>query len=346
VVDYYGVTRHLHTALAVYSQDDVKGALKSIADELPRLIDRRQRTLDLFREHGIHDIYGRMDACVFLLKDDERVRAEFTLLFKAYLTSLDIVLPRPEALPTVDDAKQLGVISRAVANLLREEDDQAIAGVGEKVRRLIDDHIRAYRIDLTIPPLSIMDAHFDDYVEALPSTRARSAEMEHAARHEITVKFEIDPVYYQKLSERLEAILSQFEDNWDLLADALRTFIQDMRSGPPIDQAARFLPDKEARKLSPFLSILIEEMGHSAQDLSDDEIQQYAGVVVGMAAIIRDCIGRKDFWATPQLRNQLQSKLKVFLDNQSVLPYEQLDAAADRFVELARRHHTELMSNA
>ena len=46
--------------------------------------------------------------------------------------------------------------------------------------------------------------------------------MEHAARHHIRTHIPEDPVYYGKLSERLEEILQQFEDNWEQLVIALQ----------------------------------------------------------------------------------------------------------------------------
>ena len=48
VVDYYGVARHLKTALAVYSAEDIQGALISLTDELPKLSDRYATSYDVF----------------------------------------------------------------------------------------------------------------------------------------------------------------------------------------------------------------------------------------------------------------------------------------------------------
>jgi len=343
VVDYYGVTQHLTTALALYSRSDVEGTMKSIKDELPKLQDRHGAVIALFREDGIDDIQN-MTACVLLLVGNERTRAEFARLFKDFLVSLDIVLPNPKALPYVDDAKYFGVISRTVTNILREEDDQAIAGLGDKVRQLIDDHIRAYYPEQIIAPLSITDANFEAHVNALPSSEAKAAEMEHAARHEIAVKIETDPVHYEKLSERLEQILTDFEHNWDMLAQALRDFIHEIQAGPPSDRALEFLPDRDAQTLKPFMSLLIDAMGLDVAALSSDALQHLAGLTVEIAGILRDQISRQDFWATTQLRQQLRAKVKIFMDDHDILPFEKLDSTADRIVELAKRRHTDLVS--
>ncbi len=53
VVDYYGVANHLKEALAVYTQDDIQGALESAGSELPKLRDQHLRLEKFFAEHGL-----------------------------------------------------------------------------------------------------------------------------------------------------------------------------------------------------------------------------------------------------------------------------------------------------
>ncbi|NTU82077.1 MAG: type I restriction endonuclease subunit R [Chloroflexales bacterium] len=118
VVDYFGVARHLPEALAAYSGDDVEGALADLADEVPQLDARHKRALALFHDHGIPDI-ADVNACVELLRDVP-LRATFSVLLREFLKSLDIVLPRPAALPYVRDAKILGFINKSAANLYRD----------------------------------------------------------------------------------------------------------------------------------------------------------------------------------------------------------------------------------
>ncbi|WP_256360474.1 type I restriction enzyme subunit R domain-containing protein [Methylomonas koyamae] len=95
VVDYYGVAQHLKEALAAYADEDVAGALASLKDEVPVLRDRHLRVVDLFRRHGIESL-DDAEACVEAL-GSEKLRAEFAVKLKAFLASLDTVLPRLKA---------------------------------------------------------------------------------------------------------------------------------------------------------------------------------------------------------------------------------------------------------
>ncbi|MDH6100189.1 type I restriction endonuclease subunit R [Anabaenopsis sp. FSS-46] len=220
VVDYYGVARHLKQALAVYSAEDIQGALISLKDELPKLSDRYQRVLAVFQGRGIPDITD-VNSCIDLLRDI-KIRAEFVVKLKQFIESLDIVMPRPEALPYIKDAKILGYINKAAANLYRDF-QLNLYDAGNKVRQLIDEYIIASGIDPQVPPISIMDADFEHAVNSRTSDRAKASEMEHAARYHISKKFQEDPSYYKKLSERLEEILEKFQDKWAELVEA-RTY--------------------------------------------------------------------------------------------------------------------------
>jgi type I restriction enzyme R subunit len=161
VVDYYGVGEHLKQALAAYSSDDLEGLLQSIADELPKLADRCQRVRNLFLQRGVDrfDTEDDVEACVTAL-EDERLRAAFEVALKQFLTTLDIVMPRPESLPFNRDAKFFGMVQVRARRRYREGDTFDVSVYGEKVRSLIDDHVLALGVDQKIPPVSITAPDF------------------------------------------------------------------------------------------------------------------------------------------------------------------------------------------
>jgi type I restriction enzyme R subunit len=136
VVDYYGVGDRLTEALSMYAQTDIKGALISIKDELPKLEDRHRRVLDIFLQRGIGELTD-VDACVNLLRD-VAIRADFIRCFGDFAESMDMIMPRPDALPYVYDLKLLGFINKTAANRYRDL-LLNIAGVVDKVKKLLDE---------------------------------------------------------------------------------------------------------------------------------------------------------------------------------------------------------------
>ncbi|MDH6086198.1 type I restriction endonuclease subunit R [Umezakia ovalisporum] len=332
VVDYYGVARHLKQALAVYSAEDIQGALISLKDELPKLSHRYQRVLAVFQGRGIPDITD-VNSCIDLLRDI-KIRAEFVVKLKQFLESLDIVMPRPEALPYIKDAKILGYINKAAANLYRDF-QLNLYDAGNKVRQLIDEYIIASGIDPQVPPISIMDADFENAVNSRTSNRAKASEMEHAARYHISKKFQEDPSYYKKLSERLEEILEKFQDKWAELVEALRQFTEDLRQGRPADETG-LDPNTQA----PFLGILVEEINVGAY--CNTPLDKLVAVTVEMVEHIRQEIRIVDFWRNAHAQNVLRGWIVSFLDDHDVISFSRQQAVSDRIVELAKHLHARL----
>ncbi len=332
VVDYFGLAENLHRALEIYTRNDVRGGLRPIEDDLPKLRDRHQRVVSLFYEHN-RDLYDT-EACVELLRD-ARLRARFAIALREFLATLDTLMHRPEALPYVQDAKQLALI-RAQARKRYRDQYLAIAGAEAKVRQLIDAYIIAQDVDPRIPPLDILDAEFATHVQGLRSPRAQAAEMEFATRHHIRQHYPEDPVYYQKLSERLEEILQTFADNWEAQVEALRDFIREYRQ----TQAET---DREDRRVRPFLRLLRDANATEGESPGQQQQRDLAAATVGLVDRIRNEIGRVDFWRKPVAQKQLRAIVLRYLDDHDLVPFAQQALLADQLVETARANHTVLV---
>lgn len=332
VVDYHGVAQNLKEALAVYTAEDVAGVLSSINDELPLLIDRHRRACAVFEERGIriHDV----QACVDLLADVE-IRADFVLKLKKFLKSLNIVLPRPQALHYTDDAKQLGLIDRIAARHYRDEEIN-LTGVGEKVRRLIDEYVEAKGIRVEIPPVSITDPDFERAVDNHDSDRSKASEMEHATRYYISKHYQEDPVFYKKLSERLQEILRRFADNWTARIEALRELTREIARGRPPNEFGLDLK-LEAR----FYDIIVEEASEEVE-LSYRRRAEFAKLTIAVVELIRRHLKRVDFWRNPFNREVLQQEVALLLDQYRAIQLERCESVADRLVELAHQLSTRL----
>jgi type I restriction enzyme R subunit len=104
---------------------------------------------------------------------DEKLRAEFHVKLKHFLTTLDLVLPRPEALELSTTPRPWRFIQTMATRRYRADERLIGKEVGEKVRKLIDEHIISLGIDTKIPPVEIIGADdFDAQVDATRSSRA------------------------------------------------------------------------------------------------------------------------------------------------------------------------------
>lgn len=334
VVDYYGVARHLKEALAAYSASDIDGVLRSLKDELPTLRDRRDRCVGIFKSRGL-DHVGNTEGCVELLKD-ERLRAEFTVKLRQFFDTLDLVLPRPEALPFVKDAKALAFLYARAWNRYREGMPMVSKSVGGKVRELIDAHVISLGIDPKIPPISITDAKFVDHVVKQASSRAKASEMEHAIRHHIRQHLDEDPVHYSELSERLEAILLDYGVNWDQLAMALNDFVKEVQAGRK-DAVLGLDPRTQA----PFLTVLMQEREKGGH-VTESDLAWLSGLTIQLVDHIVRETAVVGFWSNLHAQEVLGSEIFTFLDDYEIVEFDRAEAVAGRIMELAKANQHNL----
>ncbi len=173
-------------------------------DELPRLQTRHAAAMKFFQ--SVAD-KNDLDACVRVLEPED-VRAAFDLAFRRFSQSMDMLLPDPRALTYHADLRWLGKI-RGTARARYRDDRLDLSGCGEKVRKLIADAVVADGIEILVKEVQLFSQEFDEKVEALATDDAKASEMEHAIRHEINVRVEENPVFYQSLREQLEEIIEQ-----------------------------------------------------------------------------------------------------------------------------------------
>ena len=204
VVDYWGVSAKLQDALAIFSTTDVQGALTPSVDELPRLQSRHATAMRFFQ--AVTDP-NDLNACVQVLEPED-VRAAFDLAFRRFSQSMDMLLPDRRALAYNADLRWLGKI-RGAARARYRDDRLDLSGCGEKVRKLIADAVVADGVQILVKEVQLFSPEFEEKVEALRTDEAKASEMEHAIRHEISVRLEENPAFYQSLRERLEAIIEE-----------------------------------------------------------------------------------------------------------------------------------------
>lgn len=341
VVDYYGVAQHLKEALAAYADEDVEGALASLKDEIPVLRDRHLRVVDLFRQQGIESL-DDTEACVEAL-GSERLRAEFAVKLKAFLASLDTVLPRPEGLPYSGDAKRLAYIYARARNRYK---DTPVLGkdVGAKVRKLIDDHVISLGIDPKIPPIQLTDAEFDTHLARAANDRAKASEMEHAIRSHIRKHADEDPVLYRKLSERLNEILKTLGERWDEIIAQLQKIIDELRTGTA---GAADAPSDLPEHCAPFLRTVLDVVC-AGQTPTSAELLRLKDVTVELVdLLVQELQGNRGIW-TPSKRadqDSLNGQLFEYLMRlrPPLVDTDKAGVLADKLMEQARANHDKLL---
>lgn len=336
VVDYIGVARHLNEALKDYDGTDVDGVMIDISVELPKLLDRRDRAVAVFRDRGITDLFVQVQECVELLAD-LTIRAEFINKLRLFYETLNILEHRPEVPPAVfRDAKLLGFINKVAANLYRDP-ALNLLGVAERVKALIDGHVAARGVDPKIPPTTITDAEFERVLQAQTSSRARASQMQHAARYHIVGFANSNPSFAKKMSEKLEEILQRFKDDWDALERELRRFIDELKRGDAAD-----FPDLDPKVQVPFVRLVVEEC--LGEDWKNDGRRTHAiQLAIELLERIRQEVRKVGFWRNNDMREMLTRRIVRDLDGSGVCPTGRGRDIAQRVVALAKENHESLV---
>ena len=332
IVDYIGLTDHLREALSIYAADDQKeitDSLKDISDELPTLESRYQRLVNLFKDNGVVEIkgfaqqtitdpkqtYAILEQAVALM-EDIKLRTDFEVYLTKFLESMDIILPHTAANPFKIPAKRFGFLLVKVKERYKD-DTLSISGAGEKVRKLINEHLVSLGIDPKIKPVELLSPKFIQELEKHESPKAKASEMEHAIRKHCKVHLDEDPVLYKTLSEKLEALIQQYKDNWDLLCQHLAGLRKEAEAGRKQDVGGVSV------KAAPFYDLIGQTaFGKGGVPIGCAEATKQ--LVDSVLAKLRDTIGRVNFWNKPADIADLRGELS------DLLLFSNIDAIEDK----------------
>lgn len=354
VVDYVGLTNNLTDALQLYAatdeQQELVDGLKNIQSEVPVLQERYQRILTLFSQNKVASVKEFLEgkltdvkadaavvhAAVTLLKD-EKLRADFDVFLKKFLSSLDIILPHVAGHPYRVPAKRLGYIQR-VAKERYKDSSLDLGDAGQKVRDLINAHLISLGINPKVPPVELLS---EDFIEKLNqhaggNSQAKASEMEHAIRKHCTVHHDEDPAFYQSLSEKVEQLIDQYQEQWDLLAaelEKLRTVAihgREQGEGGMSKEATTF-----------YEHIANEAFGGNVPDAAKPEMKALMEAVV---AVLQQSIGSIDFWENSDMQKQVRSEIKKALTLTGLVELKKnRERVAVEIMKLAKNRHDELL---
>ena len=326
IVDYYGLSDYLTEALGMFSTDDVSEALIELKEEVPKLKNAHTRVMKHFHYLGLDDL----DECIMSLEDEVK-RQTFQMDFQTFSKQMDIILPDSMATPFLKDLKRLGKISVGARNLYRD-DQLDISSAGEKVRKLIEEHVYSTGIDPKIPPVDLLAVDYKQKLNQHKSSRSKASEIEHAIKHHIRINLEDDPEYYKKLSERLEDIIRRHEEKWDELVQLLLDFRENIESEH--QKQAEDL-DLSSTELS-FYNILMAELNGGNDDVAMDieTSDRVKEVVRSLVAMLDEATQIVDFFDKWDERKKVRRNIKrVVIEN---FDESLVKSVTERFMELAK----------
>ena len=221
IIDYYGVLGELDVALTHYSsledfdEQDLKGALTNVNDEVKKLPQRHSELWDIFKS-----IANKQDAEAYQqLLRDEAMRAQFYDKLSAFAGNLKIALSSiqfhkdtPEK--RIDKYKEDLAMFLKLRNAVqtRYSDTVNYKQYESQVQKLIDKHIQTDEVKPITALVNIFDKDkFRLEVEKTIGEAAKADKIASRTAKHISDKMDEDPAFYKKFSEMLKDTISAYE---------------------------------------------------------------------------------------------------------------------------------------
>lgn len=355
IVDYIGLANNLSVALSIYSSVDnldLEAGLKNLLTELPVLEERYQRLLQHFYACGVREIKDFV--CGSLAGPEEEVRvlnkavdamektaarADFEVYLKKFLQSLNLILPNDEGHQYRGPARRFGYILRMVKERYKD-DSLDITDAGAKVKQLINEHLVDLGINPRIPPVELLSEDFLHHVarHAHGDVKAKASEMEHAIRKHCTIRFDEDPAFYQRMSEKLEKLIQEHGSNWTTLAREYEKLRTEVVAGRMDNK------DGLSREETAFYDFIVQ-IAYPDSVIPSPEASALEALVRRMIAIVQENIRVVDFWEKPLEVKKLRGRLntEILIANIPAL-IAQHERVAVEVVRLAEKRHQDLIA--
>ncbi len=345
IIDYRGVlgelndAMSLYDALAEYDRDDIDGTLTDVSGEIARLAQVHSDLWAAFA--GVANQGDREAMERHLEPEDRRQRfyealSEYARVLKVALASVHFYETTPEERVQryKDDLRYFHQLRQSVK--LRYAEAIEYGEYEEKVRKLMDEHIRATGTSVITQLVNVFDAEkFDAEVARLDTPTAKADTILNRMKRTITERMDEDPAFYKRFSELIEETIKAYRqgriDQLEYLRRAQEALdqVRSRQHGGQPAQLARY------QHAAAYYGVIREPL--AAHGLSDERIAELA---IAQEQIIE--ANKITDWAN---NLDVQKKIKRQLDHHfydvekesgAQFDYAQVDAMIDQVVEIAK----------
>ena len=222
IIDYAGILRELDQAMTSYEalqgfdENDLRGTLRNVSEEVKKLPQHHADLWDLFKE-----IQNKNDEEAYeLLLADEKQRNVFYERLTAFGKTLSIALSSEQfAMSTPvkkiqtykSDLKRFANLRASVK--MRYAEAIQYKDFEPKIQKLLDTHITATEVIRLNEAVNIFDEDAFKKVldeQGAKTAAARADTIAHATKRAISERLELDPAFYEKFSKLIQQTIDDF----------------------------------------------------------------------------------------------------------------------------------------
>ncbi len=368
IVDYRGLIQELDSAMRTYSGaglenfdgKDLEGALVDVISIVGKLRESYSNVVAIFK--GIKNKQDKEE--YELLLGDEALRNDFYNQLSNFGKYLGIALESEHVYNAIgeDDIKlykrEFKFYQELRASVkLRYSDTIDHKEYEAKMRNLMDTYIAAEDIIQITAPVDILnEKEFEDELMRLGSPRAKADAIRTRMTKRISEKWDENPAYYKKFSERIEEIIEQYKEKriseLEYL-EKMRNVMNDFRKG----YSGTTYPEKIKHNIhaQAFYGVVKEvlederyyEAGVTELVAEDGPIYNYEGILADIAMEVDVIIERHckvDWHDNPDVHKKISQEIDelLYLVKKKHFPkmtFDQIDTMIENIKTVALRRY-------
>ncbi|PKK99776.1 MAG: DEAD/DEAH box helicase [Tenericutes bacterium HGW-Tenericutes-2] len=347
IVDYRGLIEELDSAMETYSgsglenydSEDIQGALVDVISIVGRLREAYSQLLDVFKP-----VKNQRDNEEYeILLEDDEIRNNFYNSLSLFGKFLGIALESEHVYNALGEEelnkykRELKFFQELRASVkLRYSDSIDHKEYEPKMRNLMDNYIAAENVYKISAPVDILNEEkFENEVNQLGSSRSKADAIRTRITKHISEKYDENPAYYKKFSERIQEILDLYKekrisdgDYFDRLNKVKNDFRQGY-SGTSFPKIIKNHPHAQA-----FFGVVKDEIDKISEIVSKFEAEDYEDILGELSIRIEDVIGKNskvDWHDNQEVHNKISRDLnELFYEYKkkyfTSLTYSKIDA--------------------
>jgi type I restriction enzyme R subunit len=349
ILDYSGVLGELdralneYAALSGYDEEDLKGILNPIRDQVNALPQKHAALWDLFktvRNRNDAEEYERLLADEALRRDFYEALSDFAKCLHTALASEILHETVPEEV--IDryraDLKRFRKLRQSVQ--LRYSEVVSLKRLEPQIEKLLDTYVTSDAVEvLTREPVNIFDtAAMDLALDALGTPAAKADTIAFATARTITERMDEDPARYRKFSEMLQETIRAFREQ--ALSDLeylnrIRQLRDQLVSGAAADIPERLAGNDVAQA---YHRSVVERLDDIQVDRNDRDLS------VDVALMLYEAIHSEvvvDWRQKPDVLNRMRARIddgffELCQKGRLALNWDVIDAIAEEALRIAK----------
>lgn len=368
IVDYRGLIQELDSAMRTYSGaglenfdgKDLEGALVDVISMVGKLRESYSNVVAIFK--GIKNKQDKEE--YELLLGDEALRNDFYNQLSNFGKYLGIALESEHVYNAIGEEdiklykREFKFYQELRASVkLRYSDTIDHKEYEAKMRNLMDTYIAAEDIIQITAPVDILnEKEFEDELMRLGSPRAKADAIRTRMTKRISEKWDENPAYYKKFSERIEEIIEQYKEKriseLEYL-EKMRNVMNDFRKG----YSGTTYPEKIKHNIhaQAFYGVVKEvlederyyEAGITELVAEDGPIYNYEGILADIAMEVDVIIERHckvDWHDNPDVHKKISQEIDelLYLVKKKHFPkmtFDQIDTMIENIKTVALRRY-------